>query len=461
MADTQLGRSFGAGTLTLTGIGTVIGAGIFVITGQAAAAYAGPAIVLSFVVAGIVCVFSALCYAEMAAMVPLAGSGYSYTREAFGDRMGWIIGWALFAEYLFAMAAIAIGWSAYMQGVICDFGLHLPHAWASSPLTMDGQRIRATGSVVNLPAVLIILLVTASHLSGVKESARFNVITVAIKLSAVALFIIFGFRHVDPAHWAPFIPAIETRSDGSMAYGIPGVLQAAGVVFFAYLGFDALGTAAQETHDPQRNVPIAILATLGVATALYILVSLVMTGLVDFRALNSEAPLTTALVAAGESLAWLKTYVGVAVTIGLWAALWPCVFAASRLFYSFATDGFLPRGLAALSPGRQIPRRAVMLAGGLGMLVAGALPISLLGELISTGTLLAFGTVCAAVIRLRMVQPDRIRPFRVPLWWITAPLGIASALFLLVSMGWFAVARIAAWQIVGVIALVFTMRRTA
>ena len=208
-------------------------------------------------------------------------------------------------------------------------------------------------------------------------------------------------------------------------------------------------------------MPIAILATLGVATGLYILVSLVMTGLVDFRALNSDAPLTTALVAAGESLAWLKTYVGVAVTIGLWAALWPCVFAASRLFYSFAVDGFLPRGLAALSPRHQVPRRAVMLAGGLGMLVAGTLPISLLGELISTGTLLAFGTVCAAVIRLRMVQPDRPRPFRVPLWWITAPLGIASALFLLVSMGWFAVARIAAWQIVGIIALVFTMRRTA
>ena len=458
MTQPQLGRSLGAFTLTLTGIGTVIGAGIFVITGQAAAAYAGPAIVLSFVVAGIVCIFSALCYAEMAAMVPLAGSGYSYTREAFGRRAGWVVGWALLAEYLFATAAIAIGWSAYMQGVIGDFGIHLPAAWAHSPLAMEGQSFKTTGSIINLPAVLIIFLVTASHAFGVKESARFNVITVWIKLSAVLLFIIVGFAHVDTAHWLPFVPPVETRPDGSTAYGIPGVMQAAGVVFFAYLGFDALGTAAQETRDPQRSVPIAILVTLVVATVLYILVSLVMTGLVDFRALNSDAPITTALAAAGSSLAWLKTYVGVAVTIGLWAALWPAVFATSRLLYSFSRDGFLPVRLGAISPTRQVPQNAVILSGAIGMAVAGFLPISLLGELISTGTLLAFGTVCAAVIRLRMVQPDRARPFRVPFWRVTAPLGIASALFLLVSMGWFAVARITAWQIVGLVLLAVTTR---
>lgn len=453
MTEQQLERSFGAGTLTLTGVGMVIGAGIFVITGQAAAAYAGPAIVFSFVLAGLVCVFSALCYAEMAAMVPLAGSAYSYTSEAFGRKAGWVVGWALVAEYLFAMAAIAIGWSAYMQGVIGDFGLHLAPRWASSPLTLQGQRLVATGAVINFPAVLIIFCVTLSHLAGLRESGRFNALTVVLKLSAVMLFITFGLAHVQFTNWIPFLPPLEARSDGSTAFGVAGVLQAAGIVFFAYLGFDALGTAAQEARDPQRNVPIAILATLAIATALYIMVSLVMTGLVNFRSLNGEAPITTAIAAAGPSLGWLKMYVGIAVTIGLWAGLWPVVFAASRLLYSFSRDGFLPRRLSAVSAQRHVPQNAVLLSGGLGMVVAGVLPIKLLGELISTGTLLAFGAVCAAVIRVRLTQPERARPFRAPYGKITAALGIASCLFLLVSMGVFAIARITVWQLIGLLIL--------
>jgi APA family basic amino acid/polyamine antiporter len=453
MTEHQLERSFGAGTLTLTGVGMVVGAGIFVITGQAAAAYAGPAIVFSFVLAGLVCVFSALCYAEMAAMVPLAGSAYSYTSEAFGRKAGWVVGWALVAEYLFAMAAIAIGWSAYMQGVIGDFGLQLPARWASSPLALQGQTFVATGTIINLPAVLIIFLVTLSHLAGLRESGRFNSLTVILKLSAVVLFITFGLAHAHFANWLPMLPPLERHSDGSTAFGIPGVLQAAGVVFFAYLGFDCLGTAAQETRDPQRSVPIAILATLAITTALYILVSMAMTGLISFRELNSDAPITTAIAAAGPSLAWLKMYVGIAVTIGLWAGLWPVVFAASRLLYSFSRDGLLPRSLSAISETRHVPRNAVIWSGAVGMAVAGLLPIKLLGELISTGTLLAFGTVCASVIRMRLHEPDRERPFRIPYWPITATLGIASCVFLLVSMGIFALARIAIWQLVGLLVL--------
>jgi basic amino acid/polyamine antiporter, APA family len=453
MTEHQLERSFGAGTLTLTGVGMVVGAGIFVITGQAAAAYAGPAIVFSFVLAGLVCVFSALCYAEMAAMVPLAGSAYSYTSEAFGRTAGWVIGWALVAEYLFAMAAIAIGWSAYMQGVIGDFGLHLSWRWAISPLALHGQTFVATGSFINLPAVLIIFLVTLSHLAGLRESGRFNTLTVVLKLSAVMLFITFGLAHAHFANWIPILPPLETHPDGSTAFGVAGVLQAAGIVFFAYLGFDCLGTAAQETRDPQRSVPIAILATLAITTALYILVSLAMTGLVNFRELNSDAPITTAIAAAGPSLGWLKMYVGIAVTIGLWAGLWPVVFAASRLLYSFSRDGFLPRSLSAISEKRHVPQNAVLLSGALGMAVAGLLPIRLLGELISTGTLLAFGAVCAAVIRLRLREPERERPFRAPYWQVTAALGIASCVFLLVSMGTFAIARIAVWQLIGLLIL--------
>ena len=462
----ESGRSFGALSLTLVGIGTVIGAGIFVITGQAAALYAGPAIIFSFVIAGIVCIFSALCYAEMASMIPSAGSAYAFTRTAFGRFTGWVIGWALVAEYLFAMGAIAIGWSAYMQGVIGDMGVHLPAAWATSPLKLDGHLLKPTGAIINLPAVALVLLVTLSHLRGVKESARLNVVIVLIKLSAVLLFIGFGLYHAQPSNWTPLIPLAETHTDGSTAFGLPGILQAAGIVFFAYLGFDALGTAAQETRNPQRNVPIAILATLAVSTVLYMAVSMAMTGLVSFRQLNTDAPISAALAAAGPTLAWLKTYVGIAVTVGLWAGIWPCVFALSRLFICFAQDGLLPKGLGAEHAASGIPRNSLLVVGGLGMVVAGFLPISLLGELISTGTLLAFGTVCAAVIRMRLSEPQRERPFKVPFWPLIAPLGILSSLFLLYSMGPFALARIGAWQVIGlvllaVVALLGLMRRRA
>lgn len=450
MAQSELARSFGPVTLTLTGIGLVIGAGIFVITGQAAAAYAGPAVVFSFVLAGIVCFFSALCYAEMSAMVPLAGSAYSYTSETFGRKAGWVIGWALVAEYLFAMAAVAIGWSAYTQGVLGDFGLHLPARWAASPLAFNGRTLAPTGAVLNLPAVFIVFLVTLSHLAGVRESGRFNAVTVLLKLSAVLLFIVFGALHVQAANWVPFLPPLQTQPDGGTTYGVPGVLHAAGIVFIAYLGFDCLGTAAQETRNPQRNVPIALLATLAATTVLYMLVALVMTGLAPFRDLGGDAPITTALQAAGPSLAWLKTYVGVAVSIGLWAGLWPAVFAASRLLYSLGRDGFLPPGLSHVAPTSLVPSNAVLLCGALGMVVAGVLPIGLLGELISTGTLLAFCAVCAAVLRLRAQQPGRARPFRAPYGRVMAVLGIVSCLALLASMGPYALARILAWQALGV-----------
>lgn len=454
-------RSFGATSLTLTGIGTVIGAGIFVITGQAAALYAGPAIIFSFIIAGVVCVFSALCYAEMAAMIPAQGSAYSFARAAFGKQTGWVVGWALVAEYLFAMGAIAIGWSAYMQGVIGDMGVHLPAAWATSPLVMDGHLLKPTGAVVNLPAVLLVLLITLSHLAGVKKSGRLNVAIVWIKLSAVVLFIGFGLLHADPAHWTPLIPPVEANPAGGTSFGIPGILQAAGVVFFAYLGFDALSTASQETRNPQRNVPIAILATLAVSTVLYMAVAMAMTGLADFRTLNTDAPIATALAAAGGSLAWLKTYVGVAVTIGLWAGIWPCVFALSRLFICFSEDRLMPASLGASHEKSGTPRNSLLAAGVLGMLVAGFLPISLLGELISTGTLIAFATVCAAVIRMRLSQPSRDRPFKVPAWPLIAALGVLSSLFLLSSMGAYAMARIAAWQVIGLVVLFLLARRTA
>lgn len=452
MSEGGLSREFGALSLTLTGVGTVIGAGIFVITGQAAALHAGPAITLSFVLAGVVCLFAALCYAEMAAMIPLSGSAYSFSDAAFGRRVSWIIGWALIAEYLFACGAIAISWSGYVQSVLADFGVTLPSAWASSPFAFDGSTFTRTGAMANLPAALIVLAVMGSHLIGLKESQRFNVATVFIKLSAVALFVIVGLAFTKAANWIPFIPPVEVRPDGSHAFGYPGIAAGAAMVFFAYLGFDALTTASQETHNPQRSVPIAVLATLGISTVLYILVALAMTGLANYRELGTDAPIVTALAAGGETLSWVKSYVGVAVSIGLWAGLWPAVFALSRLLWRLGLDGFLPAGLGSLSA-RQVPARAVTLAGLVVAVLSAFAPIALLGELISTGTLIAFAVVCAGTIRLRLVQPTRERPFKAPLWWLVAPLGVLSCLALLVSMGPAAMLRAAGWQGLGLLVL--------
>jgi len=297
-----------------------------------------------------------------------------------------------------------------------------------------------------------------ANLLGTRKSARLNVALVWIKLSAVGLFVLFGLIHAHPGNWIPFLPERAMGPSGDLTYGLGGVFKAAGVIFFAYLGFDALATAAQESRNPQRTLPIAILTTLAVTTVLYVAVALAMTGLTDYRLLNSEAPLTTALAAAGPSLAWLKTYLGLAVMIGLWASLWPAVFGLSRLFMCLSQDGLLPRAICEIVPGRRVPQNGVLIAGGLCMAVSGFLPISMIGELISTGTLIAFATVCAAVVRLRQTMPERERSFRVPLWQLIAPLGIAASLFLLASMGWAAIGRIAAWQMVG--ALVFVAMRT-
>lgn len=442
-------QAFGPVTLTLVGVGTVVGAGIFAMTGQAAALYAGPAVMLSFLIAGLVCSFIALCYAELAAMMPVAGSAYRFSREAFGATTGWIVGWALVAEYLFATGAVAISWSAYMQDVVGTFGWHLPARFATSPIAMVGHRFVATGAIVNLPAIMLVIAMTSVHLFGTRESARFNGLIVSIKLSALALFIVFGLYYAHAHNWLPFVPDRVVGQNGALAYGWSGVLQGAGVVFFAFLGFDGLATAAQETRNPQRNMPIAILATLGISVFLYVSVAAAMTGLADFHALDTAAPLTAALGLGAPGLAWLKSYVGVCATIGLGTGVWSSLFALSRLLYSLARDGLLPAALGRSERSMLAPRSAVLLAAGGGIPVAGMLPISLLGELISTGTLIAFATVCASLLVFRRRHPEWPRPFRVPFWRVTPVLGIVMSLFVLYSMGLPALERILAWQVVG------------
>jgi basic amino acid/polyamine antiporter, APA family len=456
--DDTLSRGFGPVTLTLAGVGAVVGAGIFVITGQAAALYAGPAVMLSFLVAGLVCAFSALCYAELSAMMPVAGSAYRFSQVAFGEMPGWIVGWALVAEYLFALGAVAIGWSAYMQDFVGGFGLHLPARFAASPIAVHGHQFSATGAIVNLPAVLLIVAVALVLLLGTRKSARINGAMVVIKLSAVTLFILFGLAFAHAGNWLPFMPDRVAGPGGVAAYGMAGMFQGAGVVFFAFLGFDGLSTAAQETRNPQRNMPLAIMGTLVISLVLYIGVSAAMTGLADYRTLDTAAPLTAALAAGGPALAWLKTYVGICATIGLVSGVWAALFALSRLLFGLAGDGLLPAALGRTDRNTKVPRAAIVAGAGIGVVVAGFLPISLLGELISTGTLIAFAMVCAAVIALRIREPHRPRPFSVPFWRVTPVLGILSCLFILGSMGVPALGRIVAWQIVG-LALYAVIRR--
>jgi len=391
-------------------------------------------------------------------MMPVAGSAYRFSREAFGVTLGWIVGWALVAEYLFAMGAVAIGWSAYMQDVIGGFGWHLPARLASSPIAMVGHRFVATGAIVNLPAVLLVLAMALVLLSGTRKSARFNGLIVSIKLSAIALFIVFGLAFAHARNWVPFVPERSVGPDGVGAYGLAGVFHGAGFVFFAFLGFDVLATAAQETRNAQRNMPIGILATLVISVFLYIAVAAAMTGLIDFHKLVTAAPLTEALAAAGPRVAWLKTYVGVCATIGLGTGVWSALFALSRLLFSLARDGLLPAGLGRAGHSMLVPRAAVIVAASLGVVVAAILPINLLGELISTGTLIAFATVCAAVMALRRRQPLRPRPFRVPFWRVTPVLGIISCIFILGSMGIPALERIAAWQAVGLVLYIVIAR---
>lgn len=450
--DAPLSHGFGPVSLTLLGVGTVVGAGIFVMTGQAAALYAGPAVTLSFLIAGLVCALPALCYAELAAMMPIAGSAYRFAREAFGERIGWFIGWALVAEYLFATGAVAIGWSAYVQDVIAGAGWHLPPALAASPIMMSGYRLTLTGAIINLPAVLLVTVMASVLLVGTRESARFNGLIVAIKLSAVVLFIVFGLAYAHARNWTPFLPDRAVGPSGVDAYGLTGVLQGAGVIFFAFLGFDVLAAAAQDTKNPQRDIPIGLLATLAISIFLYIAVAAAMIGLVDFRTLDTAAPLTAALGGAGAGLAWLKSYVGISAAIGLGAGVLSALFALSRLMFSLARDGLLPGAV-------RTPRTAVIVAAGVGIPVAGILPISLLGQLISTGTLIAFTAVCAALIALRRRQPDRPRPFRVPFWRVTPALGIAASLFVLIGMGPPALERIVAWQAIGLVLFAFLARR--
>jgi APA family basic amino acid/polyamine antiporter len=444
-----LKRSLGALNLTLLGIGAIIGAGIFVLTGSAAAQYAGPAIVLSFVLAGFGCLFAGLCYAEFASMIPIAGSAYTYGYATLGEFVAWIIGWDLILEYLFAASTVAVGWSGYFAEFMKEIGVEIPARFTNAPLRVEGTHtLIPTESVLNIPAMGLIAVLTVLLVLGIKESARFNNIIVFVKMAIVLLVIGFGFMYVNTENWHPFIPA-NTGVSGH--YGFSGIARGAGVVFFAYIGFDAVSTAAQEAKNPQRDLPIGILASLAVCTVLYILMALVMTGLVKYDQLNVPHPVFVAINAAGPALKWLTYFINIGAIAGLSSVVLVMLMGQPRIFFAMARDGLLPAVFGKVHPKFQTPYIATIITGTVAMVIAGLFPIGLLGELVSIGTLLAFVIVCAGIIVLRYRSPELVRPFRTP--WVPAvpALGILFCGFLMYSLPVDTWMRLFIWMAIGLV----------
>ncbi len=467
--DHSLKRTLGAGGLVMLGIGAIIGAGIFVLTGQAAANYAGPAIVYSFLLAGLACAFAGLCYAEFAAMIPIAGSAYTYGYATMGEFVAWIIGWDLILEYLFAASTVAVGWSGYFVSLLRDMGIDLPAAYTSAPYThtavpdagLNVWRIFTEGwtrnpdAVLNVPAMVIVGLISILLVIGIQESARFNNIIVVIKVAVVLAFIAFGAAYINRENWDPFVPAMVSEGH----FGWSGIVRAAGVIFFAYIGFDAVSTAAQETKNPQRDMPIGILGSLVICTVLYIAVSLVLTGIVKYDQLNVPDPIAVGIDAAGPGLAWLRPFVKIGAIAGLSSVILVMLMGQPRIFYTMAKDGLLPPVFSAVHPKFKTPWLATIVTGLVAMLCAGLLPIGLLGELVSIGTLLAFAIVCGGVLVLRYTDPDIPRPFRTPLVPLVPILGVGFCFYLMWGLPIDTWARLIVWMAIGIAIYFFYGRK--
>lgn len=451
-----LKRSLTAMNLTLLGVGAIIGAGIFVLTGTAAAQHAGPAIVISFMIAGLGCAFAGLCYAEFASMIPIAGSAYTYGYATLGELLAWTIGWDLILEYLFAASTVAVGWSGYFVQFLHDLGIALPERLVNAPFAVEGTHtLVRTGAIVNLPAVLLVLVMTALLVVGIKESARLNNIIVYVKVGIVLLVIAFGFFYVDAANWSPFIPAALTDPATGAAipgrFGWSGIFAGAGVIFFAYIGFDAVSTAAQEAKNPQRDLPIGILASLAICTVLYILMALVMTGMVPYPQLDVAEPVYVALDAAGPGLAWLKYATTIGAIAGLASVVLVMLMGQPRIFYAMSRDGLLPPVFGRVHPIFKTPWLATLITGVLAAFFAGLFPIGILGHLVSIGTLFAFMIVCAGILVLRHRRPDLERPFRTPLVPFVPLGGIIVCGYLMYSLPADTWARLGLWMVLGLL----------
>ncbi|MDA5194726.1 amino acid permease [Govanella unica] len=456
---TGLKRALGPFSLTMIGVGSTIGAGIFVITGTAAAEYAGPALAISFLIAGFTCLCTALCYAELASMIPVAGSAYTYAYATLGEFVAWIIGWCLVLEYAMSASTVAVGWSGYFTEFLMSYGVKLPMDWISAPLIFtETHSIGITGAWFNVPAAGLVLLLTGLLILGIKESTTANSIMTMIKIGAVILVILFGAAYVDPENWTPFIPE-NTGQSGH--YGWSGIFRASGIIFFAYIGFDAISTAAQEAKNPQRDMSISLLWALGICTALYVMMSLVMTGLAHYSTLNVPDPVYKALRTAGANLSWLTPFIVMAAIIGLASATLLSLYGQTRVSYVMARDGLIPRTFADIHPRYRTPLHGTVITGLFSALIAGLFPIEILGELVSIGTLLAFAIVCMGVLILRHRAPELKRPFRVPFAPLLPLVGMCSCFYLMYSLPGDTWIRLVVWLAIGLVIYFGYGRRNA
>jgi len=444
----KLKRTLGPVGLTAIGIGAVIGGGIFVITGQAAAEHAGPAVLLAFIFAAVGCSFTALCYAEFATLIPMSGSSYSYAYATLGELAAWFIGWNMVLEYGVSASAVAVSWTGYFTSLLDDFGVHLPHQFTNAPFAYTDNALVATGDFINLPAVTIVLLLTWLCYVGIRESAGTNTAMVILKVALILLVIGVGWHYVNPALWHPFIP----ENAGPGKFGWSGVLRGASMVFFAYIGFETTSTLAQESKNPQRDLPIGTLASLAICTVLYIGMAAVLTGLLSYDQLGTSEPVVTAIKAHAE-LAWLRLVVEIGALIGLSSVILCMVIAQPRIFMIMGRDGMLPPVFAKIHPKYHTPHINTLVTGiGIAALAA-VFPLDLLGDLVSTGTLIAFAAVCIGVLILRRTQPDAPRTFRVPWAPLVCTLGVLSCATLLlpILVNWLNLALMLAWTLIGLV----------
>ena len=466
--SSELKRTLGKWNLLLLGVGCIIGAGIFVRTGSAAALHAGPAVLLSFVVAGIVCAFAGLCYAELSSTLPVSGSAYTYSYTTLGEFAAWIMGSLLLLEYGLAASVVAVGWAGYVVSLLGDFGLQIPPELTGPsgyPLIRDGAQVMVDGvpvvTVFNLPAFLVCAVLSILLVVGVSESAKVNNVIVAVKVSVIVAFIVIGgymvlsnLSELTAKNWSPFIPE-ATGKDGEFGWG--GIMRAASIVFFAYIGFEAVSTAGQEAKDPQKDMPFGIIGSLVVCTVLYMLVATVLTLVVNYKGLNVPDPVAVAVDSFGPQWAWFAKAIKIGAIIGLTSVVLVLMYGQTRIFYTMARDGLLPKVFARIHPTYRTPWINTLVVGLIVATAAGFFDINTLGDMTSVGTLAAFAVVCLTVIWLRNTMPDLPRGFKVPLYPVLPALGIISCIYLittveervLVFFGWFMIGAILMYFLYG------------